>query len=282
MYKIGIVGNGFVGNAVAKGFSKDFNYDAEIKVYDINPDKSLNSLNETVNHSDYIFLSVPTPASLSGDIDLSILDESLNAINEVSNNENIILIRSTVVPGTTREFQNKYPKLNFVFNPEFLTEKNAIHDFAFQTRTILGGELIYTSKVEELYRDRFGEKLDILKTNFQTAELVKYMNNLFLATKVSFLNEMKLLADAVNVDWDSAIEGFKLDKRVGNSHNNVPGPDGKLGFGGSCFPKDIQALINFAKSNKIDMNVLEGAWKTNLKVRSEKDWEKLKGRAIIE
>lgn len=282
MYKIGIVGNGFVGNAVAKCFSKEFNYDADLKVYDINPDKSLNSLEETVNNSEYIFLSVPTPTNLSGYIDLSMLNESLNAINKVNNNKCIILIRSTVVPGTTRDFQNKYPKLNFVFNPEFLTEKNAIDDFASQNRTILGGEPIHTCKVEELYRDRFGEKLNIIKTNFQTAELIKYMNNLFLATKVSFLNEMKLLADAVDVDWDSAIEGFQLDNRVGNSHNSVPGPDGKLGFGGSCFPKDIQALINFAKINNIDMNVLEGAWKTNLQLRPEKDWEQLKGRAVIE
>ena len=106
------------------------------------------------------------------------------------------------------------------------------------------------------------------------------MNNLFFATKVSFLNEIKLLADKVDVDWDKAIEGFVLDGRIGHSHVAVPGPDGKLGFGGSCFPKDIQALIKFGKDNNVDMNVLEGAWKTNLTVRPEKDWEQLKGRAV--
>ena len=106
------------------------------------------------------------------------------------------------------------------------------------------------------------------------------MNNLFFATKVSFLNEMKLLGDKVGVNWNEAVDGFVLDGRVGHSHLSVPGPDGKFGFGGSCFPKDIQALIKFGDLNGVDMNVLKGAWKTNLHVRPERDWEKLKGRAV--
>ena len=85
-----------------------------------------------------------------------------------------------------------------------------------------------------------------------------------------------------NADWEKVIEGFIRDGRVGSSHTNVPGHDGKLGFGGSCFPKDIQALINFAEKNNLDLNVVKGAWKTNLEVRPEKDWEKLKGRAVID
>ena len=189
-------------------------------------------------------------------------------------------MRSTVIPGTTESFQKKYPKLRFVFNPEFLTERSASFDFINQTRVILGGDKEHTDKVKKLYKDRFGEYLPVLQTNFQTAELIKYMNNLFFATKVSFLNEMKLLADQIEVDWNQAVEGFILDGRIGHSHISVPGPDGKFGFGGSCFPKDIQALINFGDQNGIDMNVLKGAWKTNLKVRPEKDWESLKGRAV--
>ena len=122
--------------------------------------------------------------------------------------------------------------------------------------------------------------MPVLETDFQTAELIKYMNNLFFATKVSFLNEMKVLADNIGANWNDAIEGFILDGRIGHSHLSVPGPDGKFGFGGSCFPKDIQALIDFADKNGIEMNVLKGAWKTNLNVRPEKDWEKLKGRAV--
>ena len=137
-------------------------------------------------------------------------------------------------------------------------------------------------KVESLYRTRFGEYIPILKTNYQTAELIKYMNNCFFATKVSFLNEMKIIADSIDANWDESIEGFILDGRIGHSHLQVPGPDGNFGFGGSCFPKDMRALIAFAKENNIPLNTIEGAWKTNLKVRPQKDWESLKGRAVVD
>jgi UDPglucose 6-dehydrogenase len=214
-------------------------------------------------------------------MDLSIVENALQSMNDINqNNNNIVLLRSTVVPGTTKYLQEKFSNLRFVFNPEFLTERSATFDFINQSRVILGGEEKYTKKVKKLYKDRFGQYLPILETTFQTAELIKYMNNLFFATKVSFLNEMKLLADKIDVDWDKAVEGFILDGRIGHSHLSVPGPDGKFGFGGSCFPKDIQALIHFANSKDIEMNVLKGAWATNLKVRPDRDWEKLKGRAV--
>jgi len=271
MKNIGIIGRGFVGNAVAEGFSKKFNYDANIRVFDIDTKKSTHSIKETVNESDFIFLSVPTPNFSSGQINLSIVNNALKSIDTVNQKNNIVLLRSTVVPGTTQFFQNKFKNLNLVFNPEFLTERNAVLDFANQKRAIIGGESSYVEKVSTLYKDRFGETISIIKTNFQTAEMIKYMNNLFLATKVSFLNDMKILSDKVNIDWDMAIKGFSLDERVGSSHNDVPGHDGKLGFGGGCLPKDMQALIKFADEQDIDMTVLKGAWKTNLKVRSNKD-----------
>ena len=279
--RIGVIGKGFVGTAVAHGFSHQTGYGANIKIYDINPSKSVNTLEETVNDSDFIFLSVPTPSHKDGSIDLSIVEQALHSVSKVNQNENnIVLLRSTVVPGTTRSLQEKFSNLRFVFNPEFVTERSASFDFINQTRVILGGKKECTNLVSKLYKNRFGEYLPVLETDFETAELIKYMNNLFFATKVSFLNEMKLLADKVGVDWSDAIEGFILDGRIGHSHISVPGPDGKFGFGGSCFPKDIQALIDFGNKNGIEMNVLKGAWKTNLKVRPEKDWEKLKGRAV--
>ncbi len=278
---IGIIGKGFVGTAVAHGFSHQTGYGADIKIYDIDPEKTQNSLEETVNNSEFIFLSVPTPADKNGFNDLSIVKKVLSDINEVSTHaDNIILVRSTVVPGTTRTLQNKFPKLRIIFNPEFLTERSACFDFINQTRVVLGGEKKYTNRVKYLYKNRFGDFLPVVETNFETAEMIKYMNNLFFATKVSFLNEMKLLGDKVGVDWSDAVEGFILDGRIGHSHLAVPGPDGKFGFGGSCFPKDIQALINFGKENNVDMNVLKGAWETNLVVRPERDWEQLKGRAV--
>lgn len=283
MKNIGVVGKGFVGSAVAHGFSPAVGYNANVLVYDKDPLKSVDSLDDVVNKSDFIFVSVPTPSNKDGSISLDILYACISEIEDaLKDNSPVVLVRSTVVPGTCEDIQSKFPKLRIVFNPEFLTERSATFDFLSQTRYILGGKDKDTSEVANLYKDRFGESIAIIETNFQTAELIKYVCNIYFATKVSFLNEMKLISDSIDADWEKVIEGFIRDGRVGSSHTNVPGHDGKLGFGGSCFPKDIQALINFAEKNNLDLNVVKGAWKTNLEVRPEKDWEKLKGRAVID
>ena len=282
MKKIGIIGRGFVGTAVEYGFSAQTGCDAEIRAYDKNPTKSINTLDETVNKSDFIFLSVPTPSNPDGSMHLGMLESALEDIQKVNTRrDNIILIRSTIVPGTTAKLAKKYKKLNFVFNPEFLTERSAKFDFINQSRFILGGRKRNTARVAELFRWRFGDSVPCIETNWQTAEMIKYMNNCFFATKVSFMNEMKLISDKCGIDWDMAVEGFVRDGRVGHSHLAVPGPDGKMGFGGSCFPKDIQAMIQFASELGIHANTLTGVWNTNLEVRSERDWEKLEGRSII-
>lgn len=279
---IGIIGKGFVGSAVQFGFSPNTGCDANVKVYDKDPNKSQNTLEEVMSESDFIFLSVPTPSNADGSINLDIVDKALEEINNFNDRGNIILLRSTMIPGSTRNFQQKYPRLNLVFNPEFLTERSANFDFINQSRFIIGGESKNTTKVAEMYRWRFGKSISVIETNYETAELIKYMNNCFFATKVSFMNEMKLVADKCGVDWNVAVDGFIRDGRIGHSHLNVPGHDGKFGFGGSCFPKDIQAMIDFGKILGLEMHTLDGAWKTNLKVRPEKDWEKLKGRSVVE
>ena len=280
--KIGIVGKGFVGSAVQFGFSPNTGCDAEVRAYDKDPNKSQHTLEEVVNESDYIFISVPTPSNDDGSINLDIVDDALRSINEINNRDNVILLRSTMVPGSTLAFQKKSPKLNIVFNPEFLTERSANFDFINQARFIVGGDSKNTSKVAKLFKWRFGDSIPVIETNYQTAELIKYMNNCFFATKVSFMNEMRIIADKCGADWDKAVDGFIRDGRIGHSHLNVPGHDGKFGFGGSCFPKDIQALIDFGKTYGINLNTLSGAWQTNLEVRPEKDWEKLLGRAVVE
>ena len=292
MYKehcnIGIVGRGFVGSAVEYGFSDKRKY--QLFINDKDESKSLHSLEDVVVYSDFIFLSVPTPSNEDGSIDLSYVETALQEMSEITSDiqenmvllDNIILLRSTVTPGTTRKLQQKYQNLNLVFNPEFLTERSANFDFISQPRFILGGKKNHTSKVEKLFRHRFGKTISIIKTDFQTAELVKYACNTFFATKISFLNEIKLIAEKVGANWEDVIESLIRDGRVGNSHLNVPGPDGKLGFGGSCFPKDIMALIAFAKQKGIEPHTLNGVWETNLNVRPEKDWENLLGRAIVD
>jgi UDPglucose 6-dehydrogenase len=282
MKKIGIIGRGFVGSAVEFGFSAQTGCDAQVRVYDKDPSKSLHTLKETVNKSDFIFLSVPTPSNPDGSMHLGILESALQDIQLVNKRkDNIILIRSTVTPGTTTKLCKKFKKLNIVFNPEFLTERSAKFDFINQSRFILGGRKRNTARVAELYKWRFGDSVPCIESNFETAEMVKYMNNCFFATKVSFMNEMKQIADKANVDWDLAVEGFVRDGRVGHSHLAVPGPDGRFGFGGSCFPKDVQAMIDFGSHLNLNMNTLKGVWETNLEVRPERDWEKLEGRAII-
>jgi len=285
--KIGIVGKGFVGSAVQFGFSPSVGCDAEVRVYDINPNKSTHTLEETVNESDFIFLSVPTPSNKDGSINIDILDDALNNINEVSECQNAVLVRSTVVPGTTRKLQGKYPDLNLLFNPEFLTERNAKFDFINTSRFVVGNNgktlnELHSEKLVDLFRDRFSEGISVLETNYETAEMIKYMSNCFFATKISFMNEMYKIAEKSDVDWEQAVSGFVTDGRIGHTHLDVPGPDGKFGFGGSCFPKDVRAMIKYAEEIGVDMNVLRGAWETNLQVRPEKDWEELKGRAVID
>ena len=106
------------------------------------------------------------------------------------------------------------------------------------------------------------------------------MNNTFFATKVSLMNEYKLLSQKIGANWNDALHGFASDGRVGDSHLNVPGHDGKLGYGGTCFPKDVNALIDFAKKHDLKLNTVQGGWDTNIMVRPEKDWEKNFGRSV--
>ena len=286
--RIGVFGNGFVGSAVQFGFSPGTGCNYEVRVYDKDPSKSVDSIEETVNKSDFIFLSVPTPSNKDGSMNLDIVRQALQDISDVNTvSDNVVLLRSTVIPGTTRKLDSEFKNVNLIFNPEFLTERSAKFDFINQPRFILGcGDEVMdryrSEQVAFLFKDRFGESIPVIETNYETAELIKYMNNCFFATKVSFLNEMYQIAEKSGVDWETAVDGFVRDGRIGHSHMNVPGPDGKFGFGGSCFPKDIQAIINYGESLDLNMNTLKGVWNTNLEVRPEKDWENLKGRAIVD
>ena len=142
-YKIGIIGKGFVGSAVAHGFSDGTGYGAEIRIYDNDPLRSIHTLDEVVNESEFIFISVPTPSNDDGSMHLEILENCIEDINDIvskgDSQDPIILIRSTIVPGTTRQQKEKFRSLRIVFNPEFLTERSALFDFFTQARFILGG-----------------------------------------------------------------------------------------------------------------------------------------------
>jgi len=278
---VGIIGMGYVGTALKEGF-KDY---YKILTYDLRPElSSCDSIATIVSNSKLIFLCLPTPMNMDGSCNTDIVENTINEIDELVKqcNENmIVVIKSTVPPGTTEGLNAKHKNINIVFNPEFLTEANFIQDFKNQSRIILGGSESATTFVENFYTTIFS-KTKIIKTESTDAEMVKYFTNTFLASKVSFANEMKLICDKLNVDYNKVIEYAIYDERLGKTHLSVPGPDGKLGFGGSCFPKDINALISVASKLGIDAEILKSVWNTNLKVRPQKDWEELKGRAVTD
>ena len=270
--KVGVIGNGFVGESQAFAFSPT----NEIRIYDIDPLKSTHTLDE-VNQCDFVFVCVPTPMSKTGAQDISYIESVFDRAVEGP----IYIIKSTVLPGTTGNLIKKYNRLKIVFSPEFLTERTAKLDMMTQARIIFGGFPDNTKRVRELYENRFMNR-HIIETDSTTAELVKYMNNTFFATKVSILNEFKLLSDKLGTNWEDAMHGFAADGRIGDSHLHVPGPDGKMGYGGACFPKDVNALITLAEELGTPMHTIKGGWTTNLEVRPEADWTKLKGRAVSE
>lgn len=193
----------------------------------------------------------------------------------------IVVIKSTVPPGTTEYFNSVFSdSLKLVFNPEFLTEANPVEDFKNQDRIFVGGPVDAATIVLEVYRQAYPDVHQQCSSS-TAAELVKYVGNCFLATKVSFANEIYQICQKLNVDYNDVMSMATKDKRLGESHWKVPGHDGHFGFGLTCFPKDINALISLAKTLEVEPTILEAAWKKNLEVRPEKDWEDMKGRAVL-
>ena len=279
--KIGIVGQGYVGTAVKEVFSKHY----ETNTFDLNGDCTCTDIEDLVDKSDIIFVCVPTPMKKDGSCDTSIVEGVVGDLNALALtrqcSNRIIAIKSTIPPGTTNRLNKNHEFVSVIFNPEFLTEANFIDDFKNQNRIIIGGERPSTTKLRQVYSLVF-PNTPIIKTGSKTAEMVKYMTNTFLATKVSFANEMKQICDEINIDYDKVVEYSTYDDRLGKSHWAVPGPDGHLGFGGSCFPKDINALLDVSDKLGLYLHVLIGAWNTNCDVRPEEDWKELKGRAVVD
>jgi len=281
--KIGIVGQGYVGSAIKAGFESYY----DIETYDkYDDDKSTCELEDMISSCEVIFVCVPTPMNKDGSCHTDIVEsvvEQINyyAVGHAHKDGRIVVIKSTVPPGTTEKLHTKFWKnLNVIFNPEFLTEANFIEDFKNQTRIILGGTRKGTNLLRQIYSKVF-PTAHIIKTGSTTAEMVKYLTNSYLATKVSFANEIKQICNKVDVDYDKVIEYATLDERLGVTHWSVPGHDGDFGFGGHCLPKDLNALICVAHELGIEPEVLEAVVETNDKVRKNRDWEDMKGRAVI-
>lgn len=278
MNTIGIIGQGFVGTAIHKGLENFY----KIAAYDIDETKSNTTLEKLIIESNIIFQCLPTPMKKSGACDLSIVNLSLRNINMICekwDRSPIVIVKSTVPPGTCEALNNVYENINIVFSPEFLTEANSIEDFKNQSRIVLGGPRPYTTQVKTMFRKAFPH-IPIIKTGYKTAEMVKYFINKFLSTKVSFANEMYEICKEFGIDYDKVTEYALYDGRIGKSHLAVPGPDGDYGFGGHCFPKDLDAMIHFALQNNVEPLMLRSTKQKNDMVRKDRDWEKMLGRAI--
>ena len=270
---IGIVGQGFVGNAVYQKFKNFYN----VFTFDLDNSKCNSNFIEVASCK-YIFICLPTPMNPDGSCNISIVEEVIGKLSDHNKSQGFIL-KSTVPPGTTDFLNVRYPKIKTVFNPEFLTERNAVNDYENQNRVILGGPRPLTSDLKQIFSKVF-PKANIIKTGSGHAEMVKYLTNCFLATKVSFANEIYKLCEKLNLDYDKVIEYALFDDRIGNSHWSVPGHDGDFGFGGHCFPKDLNAIVELTKKFKSTNNILEAVLKTNDEVRKNRDWENMKGRAV--
>ena len=240
MGKIGVVGQGYVGTAIKLGFQDHY----DVLTYDkFDLGKSTHSkISDLVAEAKVIFVCVPTPMRKDGTCYTGIVEEVIREINETAN-DHIVVIKSTVPPGTTDKFNHEFSNVTVIFNPEFLTEENFLDDFKNQNRIILGGSRKGTNKLRQIYSKVF-PKATIVKTGDKHAEMVKYFTNTFLATKVSFANEMYSICEQIGIDYDKVVEYATYDERLGKSHWAVPGPDGDFGFGGHCFPKDLSPIIN--------------------------------------
>jgi UDPglucose 6-dehydrogenase len=282
MQKIGIVGQGFVGGAIKAGFKDHF----ELFLYDkFSKEKSNTDLRGVVLNSDVIFVCVPTPMDANtGEASISIVQNVVLDIDIIANQAGItptLIIKSTVPPGTTERLNSFTISSNVVFNPEFLTEANAVEDFKNQNRIIIGTCNEYpATEVVDMFKQVFPSVLIVVE-NSKEAEMCKYITNTFLSVKVSFANEIHDICEANGIDYDVTKDLAVLDDRLGTSHWMVPGPDGDRGYGGHCFPKDIGGLCYVAKESGVDVNVLKGTIATNDRVRADRDWESQDGRAII-
>ena len=271
---IGIIGQGFVGNAVYQKFKNYY----DIKTYDLKA-KLSTSTEQQVLDSEVIFICLPTPMNKNGTCHIDIVENAIKRV-VVFGVSKIVVIKSTVPPGTVKEWNKQFPSIDIVFNPEFLTEANAVSDYENQTRIILGGPRKATTMLKPIFTKVF-PKASITKTSSTYAEMVKYITNSFLATKVSFANEMYQICKGLDIDYDKVIEYAIHDDRLGNSHWSVPGPDGDFGYGGHCFPKDVKALITVAEDMGVSPEMLQATDSKNYEVRQNRDWEDMKGRAII-
>ena len=261
--KIGIIGYGFVGKALAAALSDD------VKLLKIDP-KLNTDISDLIDFKPNVtFICVPTPMNEDFSQDISILQDVIKKLNSL-NLKSLIVIKSTVLPNYIIEIEKHIAE--FIYNPEFLREKHANQDFIESKLIVFGENNTSAKKLEEIYRDH--SKCictDYIYTDAIAASLIKYSINSFLATKVTFFNELNSLFNQSGTEesWDNFILAIANDPRIGNSHMQVPGHDGRLGFGGACLPKDSNAFNVYSEEVGEPLSLLKKVIKTNNKIRAK-------------
>jgi UDPglucose 6-dehydrogenase len=258
---IAIIGLGFVGKAIADSI------DFSMSMVMIDPAKGYNNTYEDIklHKCSAVFICVPSPQGDDGSCDTSILESVLKELKAVDYN-GVIISKCTAPPDVYTRLNELYP--NLVHAPEFLTAANALRDYCNGKFSIIGGKIpAYIREAERVIRISQPCLERVEHCTIGEAALAKYTINSFLATKVVFMNEMYEIATAAGLDYTTISKLVSLDARIGQSHLKVPGPDGTLGFGGMCFPKDTAALLKYAENNSVDLNVLDAAVKKNTLLR---------------
>jgi UDPglucose 6-dehydrogenase len=264
--KMGVVGSGFVGSSVINGFNTE-----TVEMWVVDPKHTQTTMKEMVQAQPHlVFICVPTPEGKDGEVNVAIADSVLQQLDEMSYS-GIVVIKSTITPDHLTGFKKKY-KLKLVYNPEFLTEANAHEDFINPQMQILGGKWRDCEWVEKAYVRHSKVKIvPTFKTDLISASLLKYTINSYLATKVTFMNELHELHKQCGAGstWEQFTDMLQRDSRIGISHMRVPGPDGKFGFGGHCFPKDTAGLLDFADKHAVNLSILKQAVHKNKKHRKK-------------
>tara|TARA_A100001037_G_C15151231_1_gene639356 strand:+ start:3578 stop:4429 length:852 start_codon:yes stop_codon:yes gene_type:complete len=261
--KVGIIGYGFVGSALKNGLKDN------VEVLKIDPKLNTNiSMLKTFN-PDIIFLCLPTPVSDDGSLqDISKLEEAIKDIIAMKMSC-LVVIKSTVLPNYLKSISGLYEKL--IHNPEFLREVSADEDFINSKLIVFGGEMKYTKTLASFYKKHTKcISDDYIFTDIISASFIKYTINSFLSTKVIFFNELKKLFDksGTKQSWENFILAITKDERIGNSHMQVPGPDGRYGFGGACLPKDSKAFVEYADKMNQPLEILQKVVNLNIAIRS--------------
>jgi len=296
---VGIIGYGIVGQAIERGFRDQ----CQILVHDplytgtsASSDSTsglgrvfCESIVDVVSVSKIVFICVPTPAQKEfqkndgtiAPFDSTIIDGVMEKVNfgnlcvlSTHNLEDkslpLIVIESAVVPSKIKEYLDKYLHLRLVVSPEFLTAKESFERFLNPDCRILGGKKEDTEEVQKIFEDYSSCKsCKVGYCDAIGASVIKYMENSFLALKVSFMNQFYDLLEksGSETEWAHLAEIFHYDTRMGNSHYSVPGHDGDRGWGGHCWPKDINAIVDEARGYGCDLSLMEQAWSYNSRHR---------------